>query len=395
MVPKAPYRGSSRALVLATVRLHAPITRVEIARHTGLTAAAVSNLVAGLISEGFVEETRRRTPKRGQPPIELGIRAGAAYMLGVHLEHSLLTCALTDLSGAVLGEHTGPHTEPRPDAVLARITGGCTRLLTEAGLSKGRLLGVGLASIGPLDLEAGTINSPPFFPDWERVPLRQRLADALGTPVFLENNATAAAIGEYWYGEGRRYPNYLFVHLGVGVGGGLFLGGQVFRGSSFNAGEVGHMIVGPERTGPFAGTRGSLESYASLFALQHDLGAVRFGSLEATFAAGDGELLGWLERAATEMAKVAVSVDSLLDLDAVIFGGLLPKALLDHLVARTEAHRADFDNLLGRPHEAAFLPATTQADGAALGAAMLPVYDAFVHAPSEAGVFKSTQGGET
>ena len=388
-------RGSSRALILGIVRLRAPITRVELASETGLTAAAVSQLVAGLIQRRvYVEESQRRVPTRGQPPIELVIRSGAAYMLGLHLEHSLLTAVLVDLDGTVLGELNREHEAPEPREVLCTAASMCRELLKRSG-SPENVLGVGLGSVGPLELDAGTVNAPPFFPDsWQRVPLRQRLADALGLPVFLDNNATAAATGEYWYGDGRRYPNFLFVHLGVGLGGGLFLDGRVYRGSTFNAGEVGHMIVGAARPEPpFRGTRGNLESYASLFALKYDLGDETHTNLKRSFSEQNPALLGWLERAARFFAQAVVSVDNLLDLDAVIFGGLLPGALNAHLVARVSEHRAAFQNLVGRPRSARCVAARTTRNGAALGAAMLPVYDAFVHAPSEAGVFKSL-GGE-
>ncbi len=316
------YRGSSRALILGTVRLKAPITRVELASETGLTAAAVSQLVAGLIRDGFVEESQRRAPKRGQPPIELVIRSGAACMLGLHLEHSLLTAVLVDLDGTVLGETNRNHDAPEPHDVLHHAARMCRELLEEAG-SPENVLGVGLGSVGPLELGAGTVNSPPFFPDsWRQIPLRQRLADTLGLSVFLDNNATAAATGEYWYGDGRCYPNFLFVHVGVGLGGGLFLDGRVFRGSTFNAGEIGHMIVGAERPEtPFCGTRGNLESYASMFALRYDLGDETYRNLERAYAEHDAALLGWLERAAQFFAQAVVSVDNLLDLDAVVFGG--------------------------------------------------------------------------
>ncbi len=389
MRPKV-LRSSSRALILETVRLGAPITRVEIAAATGLTAAAVSQRVSELICQGLIRESRRRVPKRGQPPIELVIQSGAAYMLGVHLEHSLLTAVLVDLDGTVLGELTRFHTGPEPCEVLARAAGMCRTLLGQRGLAPENLLGVGLASVGPLELGGGTVNAPRFFPDsWQRLPLRQNLADALGTAVFLDNNATAAAIGEYWYGDGRLYANFLFVHIGVGVGGGLFLDGRVYRGSSFNAGEFGHMVVGPERPEPvFAGTRGSLESYASLFALKHDLGEAVYKNLERAFTEQNEALLAWLEQAARLFALALVSADNLLDLGAVIFGGLLPEALNAYLVTRVCSHRAAFSNLRGRPARARCLPARTIFNSAALGAAMLPVYDAFVHAPSEAG-FKS------
>ncbi len=388
------YRGSSRALILGTVRLKAPITRVELASETGLTAAAVSQLVAGLIRDGFVVESQRRAPKRGQPPIELVIRSGAACMLGLHLEHSLLTAVLVDLDGTVLGEINRNHDAPEPQDVLHHAARMCRELLEGAG-SPENVLGVGLGSVGPLELSRGTVNAPAFFPaSWQRLPLRQNLADTLEMPVFLDNNATAAATGEYWYGDGRRYPNFLFIHLGVGLGGGLFLDGRVFRGSSFNAGEVGHMIVGAERPEtPFRGTRGNLESYASLFALRFDLGDEMYGNLERAYAEHDDALLGWMERAAQFFAQAVVSVDNLLDLDAVIFGGLLPGVLNAYLVSRVCEHRETFQNLSGRPRRARCVAARTARNGAALGAAMLPVYDAFIYAPSEAGVFKST-GGE-
>ena len=395
MRSRVAYRGRGRALILETVRLAAPITRVEIAAATGLTSAAVSQHVSKLIAQGLVRESRRRAPKRGQPPVELVIQSGAAYMLGVHLEYSQLNAVLVDLDGTVLGESTRAHTRPEPGEVVESAAAMCQALLRQQGLEREHLLGVGLASVGPIDLGGGTVNAPLHFSaTWRRVPLRQGLADALGVAVFLDNNATAAAIGEYWYGGGRRYADFLFVHLGVGIGGGLFLGGRVYRGSSFNAGEFGHMIVGAPRSGSaFAGTHGSLESYASLFALEHDLGRAVAENLAEAFAEGDEALLGWLEQAGRYFAHAVVSADNLLDLDAVIFGGLLPTALNTYLVGRVSDYRSTFDNLRGRPRRARCVPAETQGNSAALGAAMLPVYDAFVHAPSEAGVLRSVGGG--
>jgi predicted NBD/HSP70 family sugar kinase len=375
-------RDANRLVVLERIRLHAPVTRAEIARDSGLTAATVTNIVARLIEEGWVIEIGRRSLARGQPPVELDLSPDAAYSVGLHLDRDLLSGVLVDLKGSILASVSRELAPPTPPAAL-RLLRDCYQEVTAgSGVPVEKVLGVGVVTVGPLDLRQGTVRGPPNFPGWQAVPLRELLSHELGAPVILENNATAAAIGEHWYGAARHYPNFLYVYIGLGVGGGLFIDKRVYRGSGLNAGEFGYLQVRfPEGLAP-------LETRTSVLALQRELGA-DFATLPAialAFEQRDERLLAWLERAAGYLAEAIAGIDNLLDLDAVVLGGRHAPAVLAHL-AGLISPRARELAMPNRPRSAEIAVGRAGEDTAALGAATLPFYDAFVSpsAPVETG----------
>lgn len=372
----ATVRDANRVMVLERIRLVAPVTRAEIARDTGLTAAAVSNIVGALIAEGWVIETGRRPHERGQPPVELDLAADAGYSVGLHLDRDLLSAVLVDLKGSVVSSVSQELPPPSPDEALELLEASYRRLLEGSSVPGDRILGAGVVTVGPLDLENGTVTGPPNFPGWQDVPLRDRLASALDLPVILENNATAAAIGEHWYGAGRHHANFLYVYIGLGVGGGLFFNNRVYRGSGLNAGEFGHLPLRlPEGTVP-------LESRTSILALSRELGK-GYADLEGiatAFSKGDPRLLAWLDRAAGYLAEAIAGVDNLLDLDVIVFGGRHSRAVLEYLTARV-AELSEPLRMPNRPSYATIVAGRAGDDTAALGAAALPLYDAFVALP--------------
>ena len=144
---------------------------------------------------------------------------------------------------------------------LRRIAEEARHLIGAAGARPEELAAVGAAVPGPLDLDAGLVLNPPNLPSWDRAPVREVLAEELGCPVFLENDANAAALAEWRFGAGRGFSHLVYLTMSTGVGGGLILGGRVHRGVSAGAGEVGHMLVewNGERCG--CGLRGCLEAY--------------------------------------------------------------------------------------------------------------------------------------
>ncbi|HEX7003718.1 MAG TPA: ROK family transcriptional regulator [Trueperaceae bacterium] len=369
-------RDANRAAVLERIRLRAPVTRAEIARDTGLTPAAVSNIVGGLIAEGWVVETGRRPLERGQPPVELDLAASAVYSVGLHLDRDLISAVLVDLKGSVVhsvGQEIAP---PDPEEALELLRTNYGRLLAGSNVSEDKILGAGVVTVGPLDLERGTVRGPPNFPGWHDVPLRDLLAGALGLPVILENNATAAAIGEHWYGAGRHHSNFLYVYIGLGVGGGLFFNNRVYRGSGLNAGEFGHLPLRlQEGTVP-------LESRTSILALRRELGEgqAQPEAIAAGLARRDPALVAWFERAAGYLAEAVAGVDNLLDLDAIVFGGRHSREVLEYLVARVADLTAPL-RMPNRPSYAMIKAGRAGDDTAALGAAALPLYDAFAALP--------------
>ena len=356
------------------IHLYEPISRVEIASRLDLTSAAISNIVSDLIARGYVCQLGRRSTSRGQPSIELGIQADAAYTIGLHFEPRSVAGIVADMKGNVLDRQTidlPPY--PSPAMTIDALNSVGSALIKTSARKK--ILGVGLASVGPVDLLSGSVIRPEFTSDWDNVELREPLAKALGLPVFMDNDATAGAIGEYWYGAGRLCRHFLYVAFNnMGLGGGLILDGRVFRGSALNAAEFGHMIVQPAAVSP--GMPPYLENVVSGHALRRDFGDAIISTLEQRLTDNDPDLEQWLDDASQCLAHALVSVDHLLDLDAIIVGGQLPAVFISNLVNRVK-HRMSTLYMQGWSGQSTLHIGQIGQGSAVLGAAALPVYDAF------------------
>lgn len=183
-------------------------------------------------------------------------------ILGVDLGGTKVAFALGDREGGLHARHRRP-TEPSGDAErdLARITDDARALLAEAGASPGELAAVGLSLPGPIDLERGALVNPPNLPGWGDVPIRRHMEEAFGCPVFLENDANAAALAEWRFGAGQGSRHMIYLTMSTGVGGGLVLNGRIYRGVAVSAGEIGHMPIEWEGERCACGLRGCLEAY--------------------------------------------------------------------------------------------------------------------------------------
>lgn len=371
----------NQRVVLETVRIYGPLSRADISSRTALSSQTISNIVDKLLNYGTLETRGRRSGQRGQPAIELDINPRGGYAVGLHMDRDHLTGVLLDLAGTV---HQVAHLEwsfPAPDEALPRLVETVQTLTRDHGLEAAELWGVGLAVPGPLDLKVGCLVNPPNFPGWNGVPLRSQLAEALDRPVFLETDATAAAVGERWFGQGRDVHDYLYLFFGIGLGGGLILNGQPYRGGFDNAAMLGHIPVEPGGLRCGCGGEGCLEMYVSLASLYSVLEAGgrrinRVGELSRLLAEEDAALLGWLEQAAERLTRALVTVENLINPRAVIFGGRLPPPLLDWLLARLET-ALPARQMRALAHHPRLLRAQATDHAAALGAATLPLFETF------------------
>lgn len=191
---------------------------------------------------------------------------GKLYILGVDLGGTLIRAGLfADSGNLLIKQEMLTKVDEGPDAVIARIAGLVRHVCGQAGISmdEGKIRGLGIGSPGPLNPHTGVILSPPNLPGWDCIPLKERLQQDLGLPVYLNNDANAAVLAEYLYGSGKGVRNLVYMTISTGIGGGIILDGRLLLGEDGNAGEIGHMILQPE--GPLCGcgSRGCLEALAS------------------------------------------------------------------------------------------------------------------------------------
>jgi len=188
--------------------------------------------------------------------------------VGIDLGGTNLKLGLVSADGRILDRLTTPtEADQGPDHVLERMAQAVPDLAAQAGIDLGEVAAVGVGAPGPVQWDAGVVLFAPNLTGWENVAVRDTLAETLGMPVGLENDANAAAYGEFRCGAGRDVGTLFLLTLGTGVGGGIILDGRLFRGTTDTGAELGHIIVhyGGRRCG--CGAKGCLEAYASATAV--------------------------------------------------------------------------------------------------------------------------------
>ena len=369
----------NQRVVLDTVRLHGPVSRVEIARLTGLTNQTVFNIVDGLQRIKLIQDFGRRISERGQPARLFDTNADAAFSIGMHWERDHIVAVLVDFKGVARAQTYRGRYLSTPEETLKQGLDSIRELRRK---SKGkRIWGLGIALPGPLDLRNGKIIYLPNFPGWEHVAVEDYFAEKTGLQVLVDNDATAAAIGESWYGAARPLSSFFYVYVGVGVGGGIFVDGRPYRGFRGSSGEVGHIVVDKTKQAKQCGCgkKGCLEAYLSLTSLcqcLQDAGINQTGlaQLVELFENREAMLLDWLKNAAAYLAEMIGNLQMLFDPEAFVVGGHLPGPLLAFLCERCSA-------MLERNQKDPPVPAPRVLQGslgdqaAALGAAALPTHD--------------------
>ena len=189
------------------------------------------------------------------------------YIIGVDLGGTNIVSLLMSRDGKILARDTRRSlAKEGKERTISQIVASVREILREGERLKvfsKSILGVGIGSPGPLNTKEGVIHFAPNFPGWIEVPLIQILRDELNLPIFLENDANAAASGEWWLGAGKNVDNLVLLTLGTGIGGGIIIEGEVLHGAWDTAAEIGHMIIHEGGLTCGCGKQGCLEAYAS------------------------------------------------------------------------------------------------------------------------------------
>lgn len=369
----------NRKIIIETVRRHRPISRAEIAQMTGLTTATISNLTAELIQEGLIAEVGRRKGLRGQPAIELELNPEGRYAIGFELGRTHLAGVLINFVGEIVIAFNEEWDAPAPDDALPLMTAHFQTLLAQVPTPSERMLGVGVAMPGPFLSQTKDIVFPVKFPQWQNFPVLEKFTEAFGFPVMIENDTMAAAIGEFYHGEGRNSQCFYYIHFGDGLGGAMILEGHPFQGFSPNTGEVGWMRHG------FKGRRAVIGHYLGLkplysFLRGHGIEAAHFQHLEALFQQHNAYLWEWLNEAVDCLDLMLDAINAIVGPEVIFIGGHFPNALVDYLIERlaieataTRASQPDRYVL----YQPKIVRATSGDLSSALGAATLPLYETF------------------
>lgn len=382
-----PPRFGSRGRALELIRSQGPISRIELAQSTGLTQATISHVVRSLIGDGLVREIGRGEPTGGKPRMMLEINPDARLGIGVQLGLESIVYVVVNLSGSVIGRLRAKGAGDRqPAEVVAAMAADISVLLDGLGVDRSLVVGVGLVSPGPIDRENGVILRAPSLVSWSGYSLRAEFEAATGLQVSLDNDATAAALGEHWLGATGDSRAYTSVYMATGIGAGIVIDGTIYRGVSSNVGELGHVTVDVRGELCSCGNRGCLELFASPRAIvARAAAAVAKGELDVRLtgsvqtdlatlgmAAMRGNAVAYeiLADAAEILAAGIVSMMNLFDLELVVLAGSAFASTASIYLDRVQ-NAMDTYALSRESHRIKVQLSANVHDAAALGAATL------------------------
>ena len=335
-------RERNRRALVDALRRHGSASRAELARTTGLSRSTVSTLVADLQAGGLVieQETDERVPQKGRPPTLLTLDRSAGLVLGIDFDHDHVRVAIADLSRTILAERMLEHdVDTSASRALDVAIELADAVVAAADINGDRILGAGVGLSGPIDIAAGGVHAGKILPGWAGVRPADELAARLGMHVYLDNDANLGALAEVTLGAGVGARDAVYLMVSGGIGAGLILDGELYRGASGIAGEIGHVLV--DETGPICrcGNRGCLEMMAGGGAITALLRSSHGDDLTldgviALSAEGDSGARRAIADAGRVLGRAIAAIVNAFNPELVIVGGAVSAAgdvLLDPL----------------------------------------------------------------
>ena len=253
-------RKYNSATILDHLRLHAPVSRAGLAEYTGLTRSTVSRIIDQLQAENLVHEVGSRQDKVGRPGTMIELNPSGGTAVGVEIGVDFVSVILTNFLAQILWrEHVSLPDESDVRSYLREAEKMIYSALQVSKAGGFQPLGIGVGVWGLVDIEKGEVRFAPNL-KWRDVPLRQLWEGRFGLTVFVENDANAAAMGEYYLGAAKNVDDFIYINTGIGLGGGIINAGKLFRGWNGYAGEIGHMTLDPEGEACMCGKRGCWET---------------------------------------------------------------------------------------------------------------------------------------
>ncbi len=330
------------SVVFANIFYNGPITQREISRISGLSFTTVASIVSGLEKRGIVEHSTETSTNGGRPSALYRSNPAYRYVMGIEAQHDRLRLIVSDLAGHTVNQNTIPFDKSIGKEAFLELL--LKHINDEIKAHKGgstRFLGVGIGVGGLVNPVGDTVAILPHLPNWGSISLREAVEREFHLNVSIQNNSAAAALGELWYGLGRGKRNFLFINVRDGIGMGIVLNGELYKGTTGTAGEFGHITVDDHGPVCTCGNVGCLETLASIPALVQsakqfiaegvnsaineisngDTDAITFPMLIEAAKHGDKLAYKLFTDAGRYLGEGVVSLVNLLNPELIIIGG--------------------------------------------------------------------------
>jgi predicted NBD/HSP70 family sugar kinase len=360
----------NQRVTLHAIRVNSPITRAELVKITGLTAPAIANITKRLLTDKLIQGAGRRRGGRGQPATRLIINPDAWFSIGLNVDRDHITMVVLDFEGRVRARASSEVAFAMPKDVEQFFRKGVDKLLAKVGIGRDRLVGVGVALPDDMPRAATLPHQPADYGVWASTDVASLLTGTLQVPVFVENDAAAATMGEMQFGLGKKHQTFFYILITAALGGSMVIDGNHFRGAGGRSGELG-MLRGRDATGH----ERQIQNIVSLSALYSRLAAqgIRVSApheLTDLDESGQAIIDAWVEASVDSLIDTMLAINCLMNPEAVLIGGRLPAGIVDQLATRLNQR---LETHVGNvPAIAPVARAALSDDAPAVGAAILP-----------------------
>lgn len=314
--------------MLEFIRQMGPVSRAQIARDSGLSKPTVSQALAALERANLVREAGRSSGGKGPTAVLYSLNPRAGWVVGLDVGRDWVRAAIADLQGEIVARRDERARARSADALIGQLGDIAHSLAAEAGIRWNQVTVAVVGSPGVFEPTRGQVALAHNLPGWGREGLAERVQEELGTKVAFENDVNLATLGERWRGLGKDVDGFAYLHVGTGVGMGLVLNGQLFRGSSGAAGEVGYLpLGGADPLGAKVRKRGALEGglgASGVVAEARERGMPPPLTPRHVFDAarqGDETALAVVDVVASRIALALAAIVPVVDPELVILGG--------------------------------------------------------------------------
>ncbi|KZE46293.1 ROK family transcriptional regulator [Brevibacillus parabrevis] len=364
----------NKLMILDIIKKQRPISRAEITKITRMSATSIGRFVSELCEEGVVRETELTSSGVGRKAIMLDIEPGAIYTIGVDIEKKRISFGMMDFSEAIIAHHRVEHKalEGTPEETAALICQEIRGMIEKQGVLAEKVIGVGIGVPGVINYEQGVVELSSTL-GWKDVAFAGLIEKELGIKTVIDNDLKVKILAEYLYGSAKGSNKTALIGIGTGIGSSLIINGEVFRGGSNSAGELGHTTLDPNGNLCECGKRGCLQTYIDENALILEARRVKEVAdvREVFVAARDGER--WAKEIVSRTALyIAITINNIVCMynpDTVILSGDLVENYRE-IVELVEEHS---DQVIWAPFRGKFrvIPSELRGTAIVMGAGAL------------------------
>ncbi|WBX78561.1 ROK family transcriptional regulator [Virgibacillus salarius] len=237
----------NRRLIINYIKENETVSRATISKQLSLSKPTVSAVVDQLLKEGWILETGsgEASSSGGRKPVNLKFNPHKAYIIGVDIGGTKVAIGITDLNGSMISFSEFPTQVYLEKNLFEQIKKHVEEQKEKLNIDNSKILGMGVGILGVVHVEKGIVKEAPAL-RWINFPIKKELNSKFNFPIYIDNDVNISVLGEHWKGIGSTRSNLIYIAIGTGIGSGLIINNQLYRGSNYSAGEIGYMVTDKE-----------------------------------------------------------------------------------------------------------------------------------------------------